>query len=286
MRSELVTTLLVCVPVLAQTPAPRFEVASIRPGSMKPVRLPSGMSVIGSIQGGPGTSDPELLRMGSVAPITLLMQGYGVKHYQISGPGWIDTTRYDITATVPAGATRQEFNLMLQNLLQDRFRLKLHHESKEFRAYNLVEAKGGIRLKDSVSTQGCSAGPTPVKGTCPTGMMPISGIAKSATNDPPLLRTVPQAGGFIATGRSSPIAGLAATLEGRLQGPLVIDKTGIAGNYNFRFEFASPDVGTSGDFSFPSIFTALEKELGLKLEATSVPMDVLVVDRIEPPTEN
>ena len=100
MRSILTLVLLASGFAVAQTPKPTFEVISIRPGSMKPVQMPNGMSAIGGIQGGPGTPDPELVRMNSVTLKQLMTRAYSVKYYQISGPTWIDTTRYDINATV------------------------------------------------------------------------------------------------------------------------------------------------------------------------------------------
>ncbi len=75
-------------------------------------------------------------------------------------------------------------------------------------------------------------------------------------------------------------------LEGQFPGSVVVDKTGLTEHYDFRFVFAPTDVGTGGEFSAPSIFTSLEKELGLKLEATKTPLECIIIDHIEPPSEN
>jgi uncharacterized protein (TIGR03435 family) len=83
------------------------------------------------------------------------------------------------------------------------------------------------------------------------------------------------------------MAGLASVLERQVGGAAVADKTGLDGAYNFRMEFAPVDVGaTQGDFAFASLFTALEKELGLRLESTTIPLETLIVDQIGQPTEN
>ncbi len=136
---------------------PAFEVVSIRPGSGKPTVFPSGIRVIGGVQGGPGSPDPERYGGNSVALRGLIQTAYGMKRDQVSGPGWIDTTRYDISAKVPAGATREQFNLMLQTMLAERFNMKFHREIKSFPAFNLIVAKSGLKLKENVSIDACSS---------------------------------------------------------------------------------------------------------------------------------
>jgi Protein of unknown function (DUF3738) len=95
---------------------PSFEVASIRPGSRTLTTLPNGMQVIGAMQGGPGTSDPETLTINSLPLRSIVLRAYGVQPYQLSGPGWIATSRYDIKAKVPAGATKEQFNCKTRKL--------------------------------------------------------------------------------------------------------------------------------------------------------------------------
>lgn len=82
------------------------------------------------------------------------------------------------------------------------------------------------------------------------------------------------------------MAYFARGLQGELNGSVVIDKTGLDGTYDYRFEFSPPDVSTAGDFSAPSLFTAIEKDLGLKLEPTKTRLDCIVIDHIEQPSEN
>src|SRR5580704_12455909 len=135
----------------AQEPVkPDFEVVSIRPARGQPTVLPTGMRVIGAMQGGPGTSDPERLNGNGVTPFALISRAFGgLKRYQISGPTWINNTRYDLNAKIPPGASKEQVELMFQSMLEDRFKLKVHHESQEHTAYNLTIAKGGLKLRES-----------------------------------------------------------------------------------------------------------------------------------------
>jgi uncharacterized protein (TIGR03435 family) len=277
---KILSFVLLCGAAFAQEPKPSFEVVSIRPGSMNRATL------IGSVTGGPGSADPERLFMNSVTPKVAVSLAYDVGEYQVSGPDWIGNSRYDINAKVPAGATKEQFRLMLQDVLDHRFRIKVHHEAQDFKAYHLVEAKGGLKLKDAVSTDACAAGNRPASKSCPPGAAYVSGIAQSAGNGPPMLTSSPAEGGFIVRGSAQTISSLADVLSWRMPGPGIIDQTGLTGTYDFRLEFANPDVGAQGDFSFPTLSTALEKELGLKLEPMMVSRDTIVIDRIDRPTEN
>lgn len=190
----------------------------------------------------------------------------------------------------PPGATREQFIVMLQNMLEERFNLKFHHESKEFSAYNLVLAKSGLKLKDSIPTDACSRGARPVGGTCPEGVEYQSGIAPSKATQSSILNG-PRDGGRLVSGTGTEISAFANMLESQLRGSVVIDKTGLTGHYDFRFEYAPPtltgaDANPPDDTPLPSLFTALEHDLGLKLESTKTMLDVLVIDRITAPTEN
>jgi len=242
---------------------------------------------VGSTQGGPGTSSPERFIGNSVTLATVLWRAYGVQQYQLSGADWITTARYDIVANVPAGTTPEEFKLMLQSLVEERFNLKFHREPKEFRAYNLVPAKNGVKLRDSVPTDGCSAGAISVSGIpCPKGAGSKPGIAKSVKKEG-LIMVSPQGAGRIATGIGAHIPDLANMVQIQLAGPIIIDKTGLSDVYDFRLEFSSPTATVVDDTPYDSLFTALEKEFGLKLESTTTSVDMLVIDHVDKnPTEN
>jgi uncharacterized protein (TIGR03435 family) len=166
-------------------------------------------------------------------------------------PGWMDTTCFDVTARAEGEGNlgNDQLRLMLQNLLAQRFHLAVHHETKEFDGYALVVAKNGPILP---ATKGGPAG----------GQIDSEGlIAHNVT-----------------------MVSLATLLTHPL-GAHVIDKTGIKGSYDFRLSFAPDTAGA--DSTLPSIFTALEEQLGLKLVAQKVPVEMLVIDHLDKtPTEN
>src|SRR5947209_8710373 len=125
--------------------AQSFEVASIKPAP--PPSDPHKFMV--GMRGGPGTPDPGQITYSNVTIRNVLMNAYDVKEFQISGPAWLNNERYDITAKVPPGTTKEQFKLMLQNLLAERFKVTLHHETKDLPMFALVVAKGGSKLKES-----------------------------------------------------------------------------------------------------------------------------------------
>jgi uncharacterized protein (TIGR03435 family) len=218
----------------------------------------------------------------------LIMAAYRLEGYQISGPGSIDS-RWDVLANVAAGATREQVNLMLQGLLEDRFHLKFHHEMKEFKAYNLTIAKGGLKLKDSIPTDTCSMGSRLASGPpCPP-MSEQFGIAKAVGSGAVKMTSSPLTG--LSAGRNIHISLLARMLRTELGNTIVIDKTGLAGTYNVRMQFAMADVrpnqAPQDDSPLPSVFTALEQQLGLKLEPTKTMVEMTIIDHIDStPTEN
>ena len=124
---------------------PEFEVASV-----KPSQPPTGGPFRVGTSGGPGSKDPTLWACENFSLSNLITMAYGIAHYQLSGPDWLGASMFDVTARVPEGATRDQFKLMLQNLLAERFKLTVHHESKDLPVYELAIAKGGPKLKESV----------------------------------------------------------------------------------------------------------------------------------------
>ena len=136
-----VSALLVSLPALSQTapPRPEFEVASIRPSGPQP---PSTLGIGLHIDGAQVTFNYLALR-------DYIAMAYDLKNYQISGPDWLATTRFDIAGKVPAGTGRDQVRPMLRSLLEDRFQMKTHRDTKEFAVYALVVAKGGPKMKES-----------------------------------------------------------------------------------------------------------------------------------------
>jgi uncharacterized protein (TIGR03435 family) len=135
------------------TTALEFEAASAKsspPGST------NGIRIRGPLSGGPGTSDPGLLRCMNCTLADVVLKAYDIEKYQLSGPDWLDTELL-ITAKVPVGATKEQFRLMLQDLLAERFKLALHREKKDVPGYALVVGKDGPKLKESVEAEPAQA---------------------------------------------------------------------------------------------------------------------------------
>jgi uncharacterized protein (TIGR03435 family) len=260
----------------SQPPArAEFEVASVKP---------SGPKSIGGSDGGPGSNDPERFSFTRARLADLLYRAYGLKYdEQISAPSWIGTEEYeyDVAAKIPPKTTREQFREMLRNLLAERFRLKVHHETKQFPVFDLVIEKNGPKLKESVEEP---SGGTP---NSPAPSRPV----RDRDGFPILPRGRP---GFMAsygpgphskwTAHEQPTSALAAFLSRPMAaGRNVIDKTGLTGKYDFTLEY---DFRPEDDFGL-SIFDAVKRQLGLRLVDSKASFDVVVVDYAEKvPTEN
>jgi uncharacterized protein (TIGR03435 family) len=256
--------------------APAFEVASIKPSGPQSVR--------GS-EGGPGHSDPGLYRFGSASLLDLIIVAYDVEVFQVSSSFPLERQNFDFVAKVPAGATKQQFRAMLQNFLAERFQLKLHIQSREFPAYELVVAKTGLKLKEAVTGESTPAPQSHENGDWPYLSPDRPGIAarfSSTTDGSTLVRL---------RSRQEPLSLLAQMLHNPDDLP-VVDKTGLTGKYDFTLEYAtdlpraSPD-GSSDPPLAPSLFTALQQQLGLQLVRKKLPFHVLIIDAVNKlPTEN
>lgn len=281
-----------------------FEVASVRASGP----LPPGMMLAGRISGGPGTNDPERIVYDHVPFQQLVMAAYGVQRYQIKGPEWVTpddlrgAARFDISVKVPPGATSQQAATMLQNLLAERFQLTLHHESVQFSGYALVVAKGGPKLMESrgpVKDSERAKGPAGGVG----GQIEKDGFPRLAPGIN--MGGVTQRDGLVRLRfRDYPLFDLTQQVSYALSAHLV-DRTGLAGKYDFTLEFTVPEDAMNVGFqttmplspgqtaplyrepgpaeqdSVVIVSAAMEKQLGLKLEPAKIPMDVLVIDHIE-----
>jgi uncharacterized protein (TIGR03435 family) len=260
---------------VAQDAVPKlqFEVASIRPFVPKP-----GSAGIAAPQ------NPEHLVI-SAALRYLLMRAYGLEIYQLEGPDSLSTV-WTIAANAAPGTTQAQQNLMLQNLIEERFHLTFHHEMKALKVYNLVIAKGGLKLKESIPTEGCSGGAASVTGKpCKPESRPV-GIAKASGEGPPFMGGGGPSG--VLTARNLTLSAFAINLR-YLAGEIVIDKTGLEGTYDIRAEYATVDRNGRpyDDSPRPTLEDALAKQLGLKLEATKSMIDVMVIEHVDAmPTEN
>jgi uncharacterized protein (TIGR03435 family) len=200
---------------------------------------------------GPTIYNPthERFAIESITAKGLIAYAYDVRDFQISGgPNWLGSVEYDIVAKPEGDASGERILAMTRNLLAERFNLALHRESKELPVLALMTAKGGPKLKASVS----KGGPEIRGGR----------------------------GRLIA--RNVSMEMLASQLAGRVLDRPVVERTGIAGEFDIDLQW-TPDESTD---SGPSIFTALQEQLGLKLEAQKGIVDVLVIDHVERPSAN
>jgi uncharacterized protein (TIGR03435 family) len=219
-----------------------------------------------------------------------------VKTYQVSGPAWLNTERYDIVAKVPAGATKEQVNVMWQKLLAERFGVVLHHESKEFQMEELVVDKGGSKLKE---TAWDPASPLPLG---PPQRDRNGGLAS-----PGQVNTIsPRENGTSVhtVAKAQPISQLTATLTNVLNRP-VLDKTGLAGKYDYTIDYVIdqgialplPPPGQPGpgpaaapgnaNEPGPDLAAAVQQQLGLRLVRSRAMLDVVVIDKAEKmPTAN
>ncbi len=183
----------------------------------------------------------------SIPLVEAVKMAYDLKDYAVSAPDWMQTARFDVMAKPPGYAARPQLRLMLQGLLAERFKLQTHREKKEVSGYELVPAKNGFKLK-----------PVEPGGNdfyTGTGMLRASKVSMSQFAD------------WLA----------------RRVGRPVEDKTGTKDVYSFELTY-TPDTP---DPDGPSIFTAIQDQLGLKLQGQKTMVDVLIVDRCERmPTEN
>lgn len=256
MRRALTGFILSVATIFAQA---GFDVVSIKPSD--PL---AGNMHMGVAPGGGFEARGVTLR-------TLIQQAYDVRDFQIAaGPGWIGTDKYEIITKDEAkgpseadlvnmtDAQRNEFRDRLLGklrvVLADRFQLKVHRETKELPVYTLTIAKGGSRFQ---------AAPDDGRGD--------SSLSSRRSDD----------GKTQVSATHLPMLNLARFLSGQV-GRTVVDKTGLAGKYDFQLNFASD----MGDISGPSLFTALQEQLGLKLDSEKGPVEVVVIDSAQKASEN
>lgn len=260
---------------------PVYDVASIKPNK-------SGTDMVRLM------FSPDGLTATNGTVQMLIHAAYGVEDNQISGePGWLNSDHYDIEAKMDSATAdalhklsedqrRLERQRMLQALLADRFKLAIHRETKELPVYALVVAKNGPKLQEAKPGD-----------TYPNGIKGPDGVARAG-----FMRM----GRGELTGQGLPMSSLVRLLTQQL-GRTVMDKTDLTGKYDFTLKWTpdesqgamlkGPDGGQPGaasapppDSSGPSIFTALQEQLGLKLESQKGQVEILVIDHVEKPSEN
>ncbi len=240
-------SLLSSPPVSAQTPAPPVAFEVASVKLHKPE--PGPLRVSTAAQNGRITFVNVTLK-------ACIRQAYGLRPYQVAGgPGWLADDRYDIVAKAAGPASKTQLMPMLQALLADRFKLTFHIETKEMPVYSLVIAKKGSKIH-AVKDDG-------------------NGLQIGADPEHPF------------SARNISMAQFAGALsrDQAFDFP-ILDRTGLTGVFNITLDFV-PDDATSTDTAVgPSILTALQEQLGLKLEAAKGPMEILVIDHAERPSEN
>lgn len=300
MRFTLPVLALLASGAYAQTAsdAPAFEVASIKPSAPM-----TGGRMMVKMGGDPGRVDYSNVSLRDV-----LARAYNLKRHQVQGPAWLDAARFDITAKVPDGVSRDKVPLMLQNLLADRFKVVSHRESKEQPVYALIVGKNGPKLKKSEDS---AADPPPPAVPGPGGPGP-GGPGPGARR----MMMMNQDGRMEI--KRATMASFSDMLSNMLDRP-VLDQTKIEGEYDIVMEVAMEDLvgmrrmaagvghmpgpggpggpggpaggsaeGSPAPDAAPkaSIFTAIQS-LGLKLDSRKAPVDYLVIDQAEKvPTEN
>jgi len=254
-----------CKPIASQaqskdTSRPKFEVASIKPNQSSDIRTTAVRPLPAS-----GTYTAENQSVNQ-----LIRQAYDLKPFQLQGgPKWIEdfsSDKYDIVAKAAGPVTRDQLVLMLQSLLEDRFKLKYYRETRQLPIYALVVAKKGV------------LGPN---------------LHSPNPNESRLFPIRQSVGSMDAA--NATMQDLASSLSSFSGGRLVLDRTGLTDHFAFTLEF-TPDAAAlprpagielpAPAADRPSLFKALQEQLGLRLESDKGPVEVLIVDSVERPTEN
>jgi uncharacterized protein (TIGR03435 family) len=297
-----------------------FDAASVKPATL-PAPDGRGMIMMQGPSGGPGTKDPGRIHYPYMTMKNILMNAYDVKSFQITGPPWLDSERFDITATMPPDTTKEQFRAMLQNLLAERFKLTIHRDTKDLPMYSLTVAKSGPKMKESAEVPA----PKDDGDASPPPPLPLPSQPKIGPDGFPILPLPAGGRGRLfmmmmpgrtrLVGQQQTIQDLATRLTNLLSRP-VVDATGLKAKYDFTLTFSleglnmqgpmgpvpaggavavgrggragdAPDAFVPDGEAPPDLFTAVQAQLGLKLEAKKGPVEMIVIDRIEKtPTEN
>jgi uncharacterized protein (TIGR03435 family) len=281
------TPALICL-ALASAAAQEFDVVSV-----KPVTPDSrGYSVY--CRGGPGSPDPGLYNCINMSLSNLITLAYKINHYQLAAPDWAQSTMFEIHARVPEGATKDDLPLMLQKMLAERFKLVVHHETRDLQKYELTVAKNGPKFQEA-------APPPPPKEDGADAPKPAGrgGPLKLGADGYPDLRGFGMA---IMNGRARThdpqmtMQRLASQLGAQLASP-VTDATGLTGKYDISIFWVTGSRGAAppgadsspapAEDPGPTLIQAVQQQLGLRLESKKGPVDFIVVDHAEQkPSEN
>jgi len=274
---------------------PTFEVASVKPTP------PEGRRGGATMTGGPGSKDPGRIHYTNMSLEELLLAAYDLNGFQVAGPPFLSADRFDLDATMPPGTSKEQFRLMLQGLLADRFQLMVHRETRELAGYNLVVTDRGPKMKESAELL------PPVEDGAPP---PPLALGVDGYFVPPKRRGVffqfTEVPNGRAVFRQVTMQELASTLQRQMKRP-VSDATGLTARYDFKLDYSTQglDMGrgripvSPGDRAYqndstasngpadahlpyvaPGLLSALPSQLGLKLESKRVPVETLVIDHV------
>jgi len=258
---------------VAQIPQPlSFEVATVKPIDGKNPHPPS-VTISGDRFSAAGMSLKELIKIAYDL-------NYGEDQQVTGGPAWTGSARFDIEAMedpalgeklqkLSSDERGKQIREMLRGLLTDRFKLQVHHASSELSVYELLTAKSGSKLMPSVAQSSSS---NPDGSSKPRSWIRFAGKGLLEGNDADAATLV-----------------TALSMQPEIGGRLVVDRTGLTGKYDFTLKW-TPDMGQGAEpptpDAGPSLFTALQDELGLRLQSTRAPVDVIVIDHVDLPSEN
>jgi len=245
--------------ILAALAGVGFAIASPRTAIAQPrLTFEAAAIKVNTAGASPGTGfnfDGSRLRITNATLQFLIRSAYKVQGEQIvGGPSWLDEERYDIEANTGNSQplAPAQFATTLQNLLHDRFGLNFRRETRQLTVYSLVVEKGGSRLKENTGAGGTR------------------------------LNTDMNAGKAVLTGEGVSMDQLAGYISNKL-GRVVLNRTDLTGVYDFSFTWDTEQSAGSTD---PSMFTGLREQLGLRLESTRSPTEVLVIEQVAKPSEN
>lgn len=296
--------------VFAQPEKLQFEAASIKPS---PPPEGGRMMMING-RGGPGSNDPTRIRFTNASLAQIVARAYDIKNYQLTAPDWLNQERFDIDAKIPTGATKEQAGIMLQNLLAERFHMVVQRGSKEFQGYELVVSKGGHKLKESSPEDAAfdqTQPPPPGSAPPPPPRPGPGGLMQLPKQDRPglmvMMRMSPKGAITQLSARAQTTKQLLDVISNQLSRP-VNDGTGLTGKYDFKLEFSgdmpmgmggmlpppppggaglNPPSAESPEDLAPALPTALQQQLGLRLESKKIPLLTITVEKADKaPTEN
>jgi uncharacterized protein (TIGR03435 family) len=321
----LISLLAFAPPASAQAPpAPHFEVSSIKPAVPLQTQITqlqqaaqSGNANIAGMRMMQQVITDQRIDLNTLSLADLIVMAYRIKPYQLTSPDWMRSERYDVQATLPAGATKEQVPEMMQALLAERFKVKIHRDKKPQPVYALLVSKDGHKLKPAPTA------PTPPPDDPNAQSLSLAGQDLKISNDgrggqvittngatgAATMRIRMDGGQLHMEIEKASMAEFAEMLGQFLDKP-VVDQTELAGSYQVQLDLTQEDVlamamakasaaglslpglpgGTPGQAATPSsgasIFTTVQK-LGLRLESKNLPVDMIVVDSADKtPTEN